>query len=736
MSTPAHERRRFDAPRLFLNRELSWLAYNGRVLDGALRDDNPLLERLRYLSYFATNLDEFFMIRVANLLELEAAERQNNGPDGMTPTAQLAALALRTQELTSAAQRALTRSILPGLAKQGLRLLQVAELDEGQQARLADYFRREVFPVLTPKTVDPSHPFPHLANLSHNLVVTFAAREDSAPLAELAIVEIPSVLDPIVRVDTRGDDSRQDFVLLSETITHHVGSLFRGLEVGGTWQFRVTRDADLDLREPEVEDLLLDVERELQTRTFRRAVRLEVEATMPQRIEDRLRAGIEIAPRQVYRTTGPFNVPSLMALYKVPGHDTLKDPPFNPRLAPELGVEKSIFSILRSRDLMLHHPYESFSTVTELLREAASDEKVLAMKLTLYRTSGDSVIIDALKNAARLGKSVTAVVELKARFDEKNNIVWARELESAGVHVVYGIVGLKTHCKAALVVRREGANTRRYVHLSTGNYNSTTARVYTDIGFLSADPKLGDDVSQLFNILTGYNARNIQAILNGEVERPQFHKLAISPFELVGRVIGLIEDEIKHHERTGGGLIQAKFNSLVDPGIIRALYRASCAGVRVRLLVRGICCLKPGLKGVSENIEVVSVVDRFLEHARVFHFRHGGEDRVFVSSADWMPRNLFRRIETMFPIEDPSIKARILEEILPIGFADTSRAWRLGPTGRYVRVKPADGTPPFRSQLRFIERARKAGLKSIPYDRAVRESRNSSAPSKAKGRRR
>ena len=712
-------KKRFDDPSLYVNRELSWLSYNARVLAGATRLDVPLLERLRFLTYFASNLDEFVMIRVANLLEADEAGLDKRGPDDLTPAVQLDLLSTEIHRLMQRACETLQDHILPGLAEEGLSILSLKDLTKKDLAKIEDHFQNEVFPVLTPKTVDPTHPFPNLPNLSHNIVVCFH-EADELEKSEFAIVEIPSVLDQLIEVGSVGSCR---FVRLADVIRHFCPQLFRGLSVSETWEFRLTRDADLDLREPEVENLLSDVERELTTRTFRRVVRLEIEDTIEESVLAQLVVSIGIDERELYRLPAPFHVGSLRGLYGVRGFGHLKDPPFNPRLSPRMAERKSIFSIIREKDVLLHHPYESFSTVTELLREAAVDKNVLAIKLTLYRTSGDSVIIEALKRAAEERKSVTALVELKARFDETNNIRWARELEAAGVHVVYGIVGLKTHCKAALIVRRERSTTRRYVHLSTGNYNSITARVYTDLALMTADPEMGEDVSQLFNILTGYSARNIHSILDGRVERPKFHQLFVAPFELVGRFLGLIEDEIRFHKETGDGLIQAKVNALQEPSIIRALYQASCAGVKIRLIVRGICSLKPGIPGVSENIEVSSIVDRFLEHPRVFHFRHGGADLVYVSSADWMPRNLFRRIEQMFPVRDPDLRKRILEEILPIGLADTATSWEMKPDGTYVEAEPTDGEAPFRSQTHFIELAREAGQKSIPYERALRETR-------------
>lgn len=712
----------FDDPALFVNRELSWLRYNARVLAGATRSETPLLERLRFLTYFASNLDEFVMIRVANLLESDEAGLDKRGPDNLTPAEQLELLSSATHELMNQACSTLHNEILPGLEKEGLSIVAISELSPANLQSIHTHFREQVFPVLTPKTVDPTHPFPNLPNLSHNIVVCFEDTEEHDK-AELAIVEIPSVLDQLIKVEPTKNGGRNQYVLLADVIRHFANELFRGLPVSGTWEFRLTRDADLDLREPEMENLLSDVERELTTRTFRRVVRLEVEAGISADLLTQLVTSTGIEEREVYRLPAPFNVGSLRGLYSVRGYGHLKDPPFNPRLSPRMAEHNSIFSIIREKDVLLHHPYESFSTVAELLREAAVDKNVLAIKLTLYRTSGDSVIIEALKRAAEENKSVTALVELKARFDETNNIRWARELEAAGVHVVYGIGGLKTHCKAALIVRKERNATRRYVHLSTGNYNSITAKVYTDLALMTSDPKMGEDVSQLFNILTGYSARNIHSVLDGRIPRPKFHHLFVAPFELVGRFLELIEDEIKHHEQTGDGLIQAKVNALQEPSIMRALYAASCAGVKIRLIVRGICSLKPGVPGVSENIEIVSIVDRFLEHPRIYHFHHGGADLVYLSSADWMPRNLFRRVEQMFPIMDPDLKARILDEILPLGFEDTASSWTMLPNGEYERHEPEAGEPPMRSQSRFIELAREAGQKSIPYERALRETR-------------
>lgn len=709
----------FHHPRFFLNRELSWLEFNARVLEEAQDRSNPLLERLKFLTIFGGNLDEFFMIRVANLKELVLNGVVDTPPDGMTPSEQLAALSDRCHELTEIRNRLLVDDLLPALANRGIVLRRVAELDGDQAEWVEAHFFDEVFPVLTPLTVDPSHPFPHLNNLSLHLVVVFEPSSNGE--SSYAIVDIPQVLSPLVQLPTRGETV--EYILLSDIVRHYAEELFLGLKIKGRWLARVTRNSDLALEETEIENLMKDLERELRNRVFRRAVRLEVERAMPEDLRAILLRGLELEPRKVYEVDAVMNLGALNAIWRLERFRHLKDPPFNPRLSGTLNTNGSIFSVLRERDILLHHPYESFSTVVELLQHAAQDPKVLAMKLTLYRTSGDSVIIQALKDAAENGKQVTAVVELKARFDERNNIVWARELERAGVHVVYGIVGLKTHCKAALIVRRESGMIRRYVHLSTGNYNSATARLYTDIALLSSNLELGEDVSRLFNILTGYAARHIRDIISGSRPEPEFNLLHIAPFSLRDYFVELIEDEIRLHTPETPGLIQAKVNSLVDPDIIDALYRASAAGVTVRLNVRGICCLRPGLPGISDTITVVSIIDRFLEHPRIFHFRHGGEDLVYAGSADWMPRNLDRRIEVLFPIEAPELKARVIEEIFGICFQDNVKARRLQHDGRWVRVQPSEEEPRVRAQSRFIELAREAGLKSVPYDDAVREAR-------------
>jgi polyphosphate kinase len=712
----------FQQPRYYLNRELSWLAFNERVLELASMERTPLLEKLKFLSIFSDNLDEFYMIRVANFRELEVADHVYRSSDGMTPVEHLVAIADRAQKAVAHQYDILEREVLPALEERGVELVSYDELSPEDRSRMADYFTNQVFPVLTPLTVDPSHPFPYLANLSLNLIVTLAPVDGQATPGNVAIVEVPEVLDRLIEIDAENKETKR-FITLDDVIRNHIGDLFPGLNVTGTWEFRITRNSDLSLEEQEVENLLQDIERELRTRSFRPVVRVEAEKDMPEDLLEWLLSGCQATKRELFRIDGLLHLPSLMKLYRLEGFDDLKDPPFNPRLSPRMAKNESIFRIIRQGDLLLHHPYESFSTVAELIGHASWDPKVLAIKLTLYRTSGDSVIIRSLKEAAQNGKQVTAVVELKARFDEKNNIDWARELERAGAHVVYGMVGLKTHCKTALVVRNEHGSIRRYVHISTGNYNSTTAKLYTDLGVMTCDTELAEDVSHLFNVLTSYSRDTMLAVKQGKASAPKFNKLAVAPFHLRNTFERLIDEEIELHSDENPGLIRAKCNALSDARIIAKLYRAASEGVRVELNVRGICRLIPGIEGVSENIRVVSVLDRFLEHSRIYHFGHGGEDLVFFGSADWMSRNLDRRVEAVLPVHNEDIKKRLLDEILTCSLSDNQSAWELQNDGTYKRISPREGEEPVRSQYALIEAARHGGLKQPDYETALREPR-------------
>jgi polyphosphate kinase len=678
---------------LFLNRELSWLAFNERVLAEACDPGAPLGERFKFQSIVASNLDEFFMVRVAGLKQLVASAVVETGADGMLPGEQLAAVATRAHAMVAELYRNWQQQIAPGLSdRAGIAILRPGQLGAEQRAFLEGRFRKDVWPVLTPLAVDQGHPFPVLRNRSLNLAVLLHKERQRVARrhAIFAVVQVPSVLPRLVELPAPAP-YRSAFVLLEDLITLHVGDLFPGFRVVGCSPFRVTRNFDLSIDEDEADDLLKTIQKELRRRERGQAVRLEMASSAPPEVEAFLRQSLRLETEDVYAVDGPLHLADLAPLY---GHDELrelKDEPFAPQQLPPL-ADGDLFTAIGERDVLLHHPYESFDHVVDFISEAASDPQVLAIKQTLYRTSADSPIIRALIRAAENGKQVTAVVELKARFDEGPNIAWARVLEEAGVHVVYGLVGLKTHCKMSLVVRREAGVIKRYVHMSTGNYNPSTARLYGDISFFTAREAFADDAGALFNLLTGY------------ASPPSWKRFSVAPVGLMERVVELIERERGFGAK---GRIIAKMNSLVDPAVIAALYRASQAGVRIDLLVRGICCLRPGVPGISENIRVISVVDRFLEHARIFHFENGGKREVYLSSADWMPRNFVRRVEVMFPIEDEALRNRLVDEILALSLADNVKAWQLLPDGSYQRLAPQPEQPEaMRSQQRFVQLAR------------------------------
>ena len=663
--------------KLFINRELSWLGFNERVLEEARDPSVPLVERLKFLAIVASNLDEFFMVRVAGLKQQLSGNVAETPPDGLTPAEQLSAISTRTHAMVAELYRTWREEVAPRLAEAGIRPLRPADLSAEQKAHLAPYFAREVWPVLTPLAVDPNHPFPMLRNRSLNLAVLMHRDHDRVARREtmVAVVQVPSVLPRVTEVPGSG---RFSFVLLEDLIALHAGELFPGFRVVGCSPFRVTRNFDLSIDEDEADDLLKTIQKELRRRERGSAVRLEND--------------------DVYRCDGPLHLADLAPIGSREDLREYRDEPFSPQIVPPLQEYDDIFRVIAQRDILLQHPYESFEDVVEFISEAAADPNVLAIKQTLYRTSADSPIIRSLIRAAENGKQVTAVVELKARFDEAPNIQWARTLEDAGVHVVYGLMGLKTHCKVALVVRREGDRIKRYVHLSTGNYNPATARVYGDLSYFTARDAYADDAGALFNLLTGYSTP------------PSWKKFAVAPLGLQERIIALIDREAALGAR---GRIIAKMNALVDGPVIKALYRASQAGASIDLVVRGICCLRPGVPGVSDNIRVVSIVDRFLEHARIFAFENGGKREVYLSSADWMPRNFQRRVEVMFPIEDEGLRDRVLNEILGIALEDNVKARRLGPDGSYSRARAeipgtngATAKPPLRSQVRFMELAR------------------------------
>ncbi|HTY07326.1 MAG TPA: polyphosphate kinase 1 [Gemmatimonadales bacterium] len=680
----------------YLNRELSWLEFNARVLEEAADATNPWLERLKFLSIFSSNLDEFFEIRVSGLQQQVYAgvEPQDFGADGMAPAEQLAAIERRTHDLVAAQYRVLTSEVFPGLKDAGIERVRWTDLTAAERKQAVGYFRASVFPVLTPLAIDPGHPFPHVHNKSLNIALLVERKNGGLPRRHFAVVQVPGVLDRVMVV-SRGERNVR-FILLEDVIAEHLGELFGHLKVVSHTVFRVTRNTDLTIQEDDAEDLLETIEESLRQRMRSDPVRLEISTDASDLFVDMLTEAHDLEPRDVYRVSGPVDLTALMALHRLEGFAVAKDEPLVPRVPPQFAAQDDVFQVIRAHDVLVHMPYESFSCVVDFIDQAADDPQVLAIKQTLYRTSGGSPIIAALARAAQNGKQVTALVELKARADEQANIAWARMLEQAGVHVVYGIVGLKTHCKAALVVRREAEGIRRYVHLSTGNYNPATARLYTDLGLFTADPDFGEDTSALFNLLTGY------------AEGYEWKKLLVAPLDLRERIIALIEREEQHAREGLPARIIVKMNALVEPSVIDALYRASSAGVSIDLVIRGICCLKPGLPGVSERIRVTSIVDKFLEHSRIFYFENGGAPDVWLASADWMPRNFWRRIETAFPVEDAALKTRIVNDILRLVLADTVKARELQADGTYRRRAPAEGEAPIRSQVALQLLAREA----------------------------
>jgi polyphosphate kinase len=682
--------------RLYLNRELSWLTFNERVLAEAADRGLPLFERVKFLGIVSTNLDEFFMVRVAGLKQQQAGGVAETSADGMLPGEQLSSISERVHAMVAEQYRIWREELTPLLAERGLIIPPIDKLSAAQRNAVRSYFTRAVFPALTPLAVDPGHPFPQLKNKSLNRAVflrkSVGRRERRRAEKLLAVVQVPSVLSRLLPVPS--SDGRV-IILLEQLISAHVGDLFPGYDVLQTAIFRVTRNWDLSIDEEDSEDLLSTVQEELRRRDRGAAVRLQIDASASVDVERLLVEALNLSsPADVYRVDGPLQLSDLSALSEFDPAPDLRNEPTIPVVPPILRDADSIMSVVGKRDIALHHPYESFEPVVRFLSEAADDPCVLAIKQTLYRTSGDSPFVRALGRAAENGKQVTVLVEIKARFDEANNIAWARRLEESGVHVVYGLIGLKTHCKLALVVRREGEVIRRYVHLGTGNYNPQTARLYTDLSLFTAREEVADDVSALFNLLTGF------------ADPPKWRRLVVAPFGMRDSVIERIDREAALARRGEPARILAKMNSLVDPAVIRALYAASQAGVEIDLLVRGICCLKPGVPGVSDRIRVRSIVDRYLEHSRIFAFGEGERRELLLSSADWMPRNFQRRIEVMVPVEDKAIKARLLEEVLGFGMRDTVKARVLETDGTQTRV-PA-GPEPFQSQVRLLETARVA----------------------------
>jgi len=682
-----------DDPRLYLNRELSLLAFQRRVFEEAQDPQNPLLERVRFLSIVASNLDEFFMIRVAGLRQQLAAGVGEVTLDDMTPAEKLAAIRREAVELQRTMGACLNGELLPQLAEHGVHVLDYPQLSEAQRAVARQYFDDLVFPVLTPLAVDPGRRFPHISNLSLNLAVLI---QDSDGSVRFARVKVPDSLPRLVPLDRSRGNLNEDgtapnqlhFVWIEQLVAAHVKALFPGMKVVEVHPFHVTRDAEILLQELEAADLLETIEQGVRQRRFGSVVRLSVGASMTDAMQQLLVENLGLSPGDVYRVEPPLALAGLSGLTTIERRD-LKFPPFQPAVPARLASDddEDLFATIRRHDVLLHHPYDSFAPVVEFLRAAAHDPDVLAIKMTLYRVGRNSPVVDALLEASQAGKQVAVLVELKARFDEESNIGWARALEAEGVHVIYGLLGLKTHSKVALVVRREGGGLRRYVHLSTGNYNAVTATVYTDLSCFTASPELGDDATHLFNTLTGYSRRT------------DYRRLLVAPVRLRDRMLELIEREVRHHKAGRRGHLIFKVNAIVDEAMIQALYAASVAGVQVDLVVRGICCLRPGLPVVSENIRVRSIVGRFLEHSRIFWFRNGGREEVYLGSADLMRRNLDRRVEVVFPLQDPELLRHLRDEVLQSYLDDNVRAREMQPDGSYVRLRPADGAPAVDSQL-------------------------------------
>jgi polyphosphate kinase len=683
---------------LYINRELSWLQFNRRVLEEALDERHPLLERVKFLAIFSSNLDEFFMIRVSGLRRQLVAGAVEAPPDGMTPAEQLAAI--RRELLPELARQSdcWRFDLLPKLRQAGIEVLDHAELKSKQRKLLRRYFEREIFPVLTPLAFDPGHPFPHISNLSMNLAVVV---KDPLHGERFARLKVPDIFPRLLSIpsEEKADEYERlglaevrstSFVWLEQVMAANLDMLFPGLEIVAAYPFRVTRDADQEIEDDEAADLLATIEESVRMRRFGLAVRLEVDNAVPERVRGILTTNLGMAPYQVYTVDGPIGMADLMGLTRIerPG---LKDRPFQPAVPPSLATGKNIFSVIRRRNILLYHPYDSFTPVVDFVHAAARDPDVLAIKQTLYRVGPNSPIVDALMEARENDKQVAVLVELKARFDEENNIVWARALESAGVHVVYGLLGLKTHAKICLVVRRERKGITRYVHMSTGNYNDVTTRIYADLGYFTSDPVIGADVSRLFNALTGYSHED------------EYSKLLVAPGAMRQQIVDRIEREIEQHQQHGDGHLAFKMNALVDKPCIQALYRAAQAGVKVELQVRGICCLRPGVPGVSENITVNSIVGRFLEHTRIYYFRNGGEEEVLLGSADLMPRNLDNRVENLFPVEDRRLREALRDHILGIHLKDNVQARRMLPDGSYEWVRPQDDEPELNSQLWMVE---------------------------------
>lgn len=705
----------YSKPEYFYNRELSWLLFNRRVLEEAKDSSLPLFDRLKFLSITSSNLDEFFMIRVASLKDMVQVKYNKKDISGMTPAEQLAAINERTHLFVKDQYDIFNRSLIPALEKEGVHVLSHYEnLSEKQSKYVDRYFTDEVYPVLTPMAVDSSRPFPLIRNKTLNIGAILRMKKDKAAGGQFrdlylshgnkkkgadsndtdfATVQVPSVLPRFVEIPSE-QKGEKTFILLEQIIEKNIGKLFVNYEIESVFPYRIMRNADLSIEEDEAADLLIEIERQLKKRQWGQAIRLEVEDGMDKRLLKKLRQELKIKEEDIFKINGPLDLTFLMKLSGLEGYDELRTPKYTPQPAKWLNGEDHLFDQIRDHDVLLHHPYETFDPVVDFVKQASKDPNVLAIKQTLYRVSSHSPIIASLAAAAENGKQVTVLVELKARFDEENNIIWARKLEQAGCHVIYGLVGLKTHSKITLVVRKEEDGIRRYVHLGTGNYNDSTAKLYTDMGLLTCRKAIGEDATAVFNMLSGYS------------EPAFWNKLAIAPIRLRDRFTQLINREKEFAKKGKKAFIRAKMNSLCDAGIISSLYEAAAAGVKIELVVRGICCLKTGMPGISENITVRSIVGDFLEHSRIFHFYNNGFEEVYMGSADWMPRNLDKRVEILFPVEDDALKAEVIH-ILDIQLADNEKARILQKNGTYRRAAKG-GHAKLNSQKYFCEEAKRA----------------------------
>jgi polyphosphate kinase len=688
-----------DDPKLFINRELSLLEFQKRVLEEARDESNPLLERVKFLSILGSNLDEFFMVRAAGLNKQIDAGVLDLPPDGMTPAEQLAAIRKLANQIMMQAQECLRDELMPKLHAAGIHILNYSELSEKQLETVKSYYDEVVFPVLTPLAFDPGHPFPHISNLSLNLAVMILDEEGKEYFAR---IKVPNTLPRLVPIKRSSGGVRKDgtvpyhhyFIWLEQVIASNLDILFPGMKVVEAHPFRVTRDADMEIQELEAYDLLETMEESVRARRFGQVVRVTVNHDMPVKIREILIENMEIDRNEITTLEGPLDLSGLIGLYSIDRFD-LKDPPFKPAVPGPLRSENmdgNIFGAIRKNDILLHHPYDSFNPVIDFLTTAANDPDVLAIKQTLYRIGRNPPVVSALLEAVENGKQVAVLLELKARFDEESNIGWAKKLEAAGVHVIYGLLGLKTHSKIALVVRKEGEGIRRYVHLATGNYNAITAQLYEDLGMFTCDDQFGADATDLFNYLTGYSAKK------------DYRKLLVAPINLRDEFEALVQREINHQLDGKKGRLIFKVNSLVDKQIIQLLYKASQTGVNIDLLVRGVCCLRPGLPGISDNIRVISIVGRFLEHSRIYYFRNAGNEEIYLGSADLMPRNIDRRVEVLFPVQDPQMVEHLHGEVLDTYLKDNVKARRMLPDGTYERLKPEEKQTPINSQEWFINR--------------------------------